>query len=285
MEAQPETENGHEKEMTFMEHLEELRDRLLYCIYAIVPAVIVSFSFAPNLLGFVTYHARSLVPSAKHAASPIELNFSPLVGPFLTFRSQEHITMLQSLSPTETIMAYMKIAFVAAIFIVFPFIMYQVWRFVEPGLKKNEKKFLGPFLLSSWVFFIVGGLFAYYIMLQLAVPILAQFGEGITVNAWSLSNYVSFVLRMTLVFGIVFELPVVIALLSMLGIVTPEFLRKNRPYAIVIIAISAAFLTPPDPFTMILLGLPLLMLYELSVFVSAFFQREPEEPSDLTPAA
>jgi sec-independent protein translocase protein TatC len=163
---------------------------------------------------------------------------------------------------------------------IFPFIMYQLWLFVEPGLKRKEKRFLRPFLLWSWFFFILGGCFAYFVMLQVAVPLLAQFGEGITVNAWSLSNYVGFVLRMVLVFGIVFELPVIVALLSMLGLVTPQFLRKNRSYAILIIAIASALLTPPDPFTMLLLMFPLLALYELSVFVSVFFQPKDTDPEE-----
>jgi len=264
-------------EMTFMEHLEELRKRILYCIYAVLPATFVSFSFARPLLEAVTFHARSLPPEARGITRvPIEIGFSPVLGPFLSYRLDAHReTILQTLAPTETVVCLMKVAFVAAIFLVFPFIMFQVWKFVEPGLKETEKKFLGPFLLSSWIFFIIGGLFGYLIMLKLAVPMLASFGHGIAVDNWSLANYVSFVLRILLVFGVIFEMPVIAALLSMLGILTPAFLRHYRRYAILFNFIIAAILTPPDPVTMVIMVIPLLGLYELSIFVSYFFQRKP----------
>ena len=263
-------------EMTFMEHLEELRTRILYCVYAIAPAVLISFSFARPLLEIITRHAHTMDIRGKSAGLPLEVGFSPLIGPFITYRSPQEVPILQSLAVTETAVTYMKVAFVAAIFLIFPFIMYQVWKFVEPGLKQKEKKFLGPFLLVSWFFFILGGLFAYFGMLPVAIPLLSKFGEGITVNAWALGAYVSFVLRMLLVFGIVFELPVIAALLSMLGILTPQFLKSYRSYAILVIFVMAAFLTPPDPATQILMAVPLMMLYEISIFVSWFFQPTPD---------
>jgi len=262
-------------EMTFMEHLEELRTRIVYCLYAIGPAVVIGFYFAPPLLEIITRHARDSGIRGRAQTFPLEIGFSPVVGPFVTFRPQSSVSMLQSLAPTETVVAYMKVAIVAAIFLIFPFIMYQVWRFVEPGLKPNEKKFLGPFILSSWLFFILGGLFAYFGMLRVAVPLLAKFGEGITVNAWSLANYVGFVLRMLLVFGIVFQLPVLSALLSMLGILTPAFLIGYWRYSVLGIFIVAAFLTPPDAATQLLMAAPLLLLYGISILVSRFFQPKP----------
>jgi sec-independent protein translocase protein TatC len=268
-------------EMTFMEHLEELRDRIVYCLYAIVPAMAISFSFAKPLLKFITDHARRHGVGTGQNAWQVDISISPIYGPFFTLRPETLANnTLQTLSPVEFPIQYMKVAFVASIFLVFPFIMLQVWRFVEPGLKDAERKYIGPFLLFSWLFFIFGGLFAYFGMLEVAVPMLLSFGEGITVNAWSLGNYVSFVLRMFLAFGIVFEMPVIAALLSILGIVTPEFLRHYRRYAILIMAIVAAILTPPDPWTMMLMGVPLLMLYEVSILVSKFFQRK---PMDLNP--
>lgn len=261
-------------EMTFLEHLEELRRRLLYCIYAIFPAVMIAFMFAEPLLELLTMHARA-VPHGKSAAG-LKIGFSPVIGPFILFDPREATSILVGLSPTELVMSYMKVAFVAAIFGVFPFVMYQLWRFVEPGLKENEKKFLVPFILSSWFTFILGGLFAYTVMLKIAVPFLASFGQEIASNMWSVSSYVSFTLMMMLVFGVTFELPVLSALLSMLGIVTPQLLSKYRRHAIVAVFIVAAILTPPDPVTQTLLALPLILLYELSIVVSRFFQRPTE---------
>lgn len=268
-------------EMTFMEHLEELRTRILYCIYAIAPVILVSFTFVKPLLKIIVYHADKLDIRGRHAEFPLEIGFSPIIGPFVTYNPPQDIPILQSLAVTETAVTYMKVAFVAAIFLIFPFIMYQVWKFIEPGLKPKEKKFLGPFLLVSWFFFILGGLFAYFGMLPVAIPLLSKFGEGITVNAWALGAYVSFVLRMLLVFGVVFELPVISALLSMLGILSPKFLRSYRSYAVLIIFVAAAFLTPPDPATQILMAVPLILLYEISIFVSWFFQPKPDDDAEV----
>jgi len=238
-------------EMTFMEHLEELRSRIFHCLFAIVPAAVVTFFFAEQILVWLTNHARD--PDLESL-------------------------QLVAISPPETILAYIKIAVVGALFIIFPYIMFQAWKFIEPGLKDNERKFLGPFLASTWFTFILGGLFAYYAVLAVAVPFLANFGEGIAENTWSLASYVGFALRLILVFGIVFELPVVIALLSILGLVSPDFLKKYRVYAYPGIFILGALLTPPDPLTQILLAVPLMGLYEFSILVSRFFsgRREAE---------
>ncbi|MCA9418151.1 MAG: twin-arginine translocase subunit TatC [Candidatus Omnitrophica bacterium] len=275
---------SEEKEMSFMEHLEELRDRILRAVYGIVPAMVICFIFARDLLELITNHARSLNVPFKTQGIPLRIGFNPVQGVYfdIPISSTEGDTILQALSPIEIPICYMKVAFVAAIFVAFPWIMYQAWAFIEPGLKPNEKKYIGPFLIVSWSFFIFGGLFAYFGMLTVAVKLLANFGAGIAVNAWSLSNYVSFVLRMLLVFGIVFQMPVVSALLSMLGILDPEFLAKYRRHSILGITIAAAILTPPDPVTLVIMAIPLYGLFELSIVVARFFKRKPGV--ELTPA-
>ncbi|MCA9450106.1 MAG: twin-arginine translocase subunit TatC, partial [Candidatus Omnitrophica bacterium] len=267
-----------------MEHLEELRDRILRAVYGIVPAMVICFIFARDLLELITNHARSLNVPFKTQGIPLRIGFNPVQGVYfdIPISSTEGDTILQALSPIEIPICYMKVAFVAAIFVAFPWIMYQAWAFIEPGLKPNEKKYIGPFLIVSWSFFIFGGLFAYFGMLTVAVKLLANFGAGIAVNAWSLSNYVSFVLRMLLVFGIVFQMPVVSALLSMLGILDPEFLAKYRRHSILGITIAAAILTPPDPVTLVIMAIPLYGLFELSIVVARFFKRKPGV--ELTPA-
>lgn len=261
-------------EMTFMEHLEELRTRILYCLYAVGPAICIAFFFAEDMMLLLTRHARA-IPGLTNP-TPWKMGFSFVVGPFLMYDPKEAQTILVGLSPTEVVVAYMKVALVAALFFVLPFIMYQVWKFVEPGLKPTERKFLIPFVLTSWASFIIGGLFAYIAMMQVAVPFLAGFGQGVVTNAWSLAGYISFTLTMILVFGIVFELPVVVGLLSILGVVTPAFLSKYRRHAILVIFIVAAILTPPDPVTQTLLAVPLVVLYEISIIVSRFTYRKSE---------
>ncbi len=261
-------------EMTFLEHLEELRSRILYCLYTVVPAICISFYFADRMMKLLTDHART-IPGLTNPI-PWKFAFSPVVGPIFIYDQKGAETILVGLSPTEVVVAYMKVALVAALFFDLPFIMYQLWKFVEPGLKATEKKFLVPFILSSWFSFVIGGLFAYTVMMRIAVPFLAGFGQGVVTNAWSLAGYINFTLTMILVFGIVFELPVIIALLSLLGLVTPTFLRKYRRHAILAIFIIAAVLTPPDPVTQTLLAVPLMILYEISILVSRFTYRKTE---------
>ncbi len=263
-------------EMTFMEHLEELRTRILYCIYIVLPAICISFYFADPMMRLLTYHARTIPELSSPLHLPFKYAFSPIIGPLVIYDPPSSHSILVGLSPTEVVIAYMKVALVAALFFVMPFIMYQIWKFVEPGLKESERKFLVPFILSSWLSFIIGGLFAYAIMMKVAVPFLAGFGEGLVENTWSLASFVSFTLTMMLVFGIVFELPVVIGLLSVLGIVTPSFLSKYRRHAILVIFIVAAVLTPPDPVTQTLLAVPLMVLYEISILVSKVISRKRE---------
>ncbi len=274
-----------EKEMSFMEHLEEFRDRILKAVYGVIPAMVVSFAFARPLLEVITDHARSLNVPFKGQDLLMRIGFDPVNGIYfdIPLSPTGGDTILQALSPVEIPICYMKVAFVAAIFLAFPWIMFQAWAFVEPGLKPGEKKYIGPFLVVSWTFFILGGLFAYFGMLTVAVELLANFGSGIAINAWSLSNYVSFVLRMILVFGIVFQMPVVSALLSMLGILNPSFLVKYRRHSFLAITIMAAFLTPPDPITLVIMAIPLYLLFELSILVARFFQRKPGK--DLTPTS
>lgn len=275
-----------DKEMSFMEHLEELRDRIFKALYGVLPAMVISVVFAKDLLEIITNHARTLNVPFKEQDIPFRIGYNPGLGLYfdLPLRSTEGSTILQALSPIEIPICYMKVAVVAAIFLSFPWIMYQIWAFIEPGLKSNEKRYLGPFLVISWFAFILGGLFAYFGMLTVAVQVLANFGGGIAVNAWALSSYVSFVLRMLLVFGVVFEMPVVSALLSMLGILDPDFLAKYRRHSILAITIIAAILTPPDPVTLFILGVPLYLLFELSILVARFFKRKPEAgpPAPLT---
>jgi sec-independent protein translocase protein TatC len=260
-------------EMTFMEHLEELRKRILYCLYAAIPALLLGFYFAQPILELITWHARTL-PISPHR-SPLKIGFSPIIGPFVLFEPGESASALVALSPTEIPIAWMKAGLLATLFFVMPFIMFQFWQFVQPGLKDVEKKFLIPFVLTSWISFIIGALFAYLVMLYFAVPFLANFGGGIAVTAWSLANYVNFTLTMILIFGVVFELPVVAGLLSMLGLVTPQFLSKYRRHAILVIFVVAAVLTPPDPITQSLLAVPLIGLYEISIIVVRLTQRKP----------
>jgi sec-independent protein translocase protein TatC len=236
--------------MPLTEHLRELRKRLLIAMSGIGVAFLVAWYFSMQIVEFVK---RPVEPYVGH------LQFDTLTDPFFT---------------------HMKTAFFAAVFVTFPLTLYEIWAFVGPGLYKREKHIMWPFLLLSFPLFVGGGSFCYYVVFPYAVEFLVGFDKTL-VPSLRIGDYVSFAMRITFVFGLVFELPLISLLLTRMGMLTPQFLSRNRRYAIVIIFVVAALLTPPDAFTQILLAGPLLVLYEISVIVSRVAQpRKPAEAEE-----
>jgi sec-independent protein translocase protein TatC len=187
---------------------------------------------------------------------------------------------LHLLTPTESMMAYFKTALVAGIFLSFPVIMAQVWLFVSPGLYRRERRAVLPFLICGWIMFLTGGAFGYFIMLRYALLFLAGFGSTTYEVTWSLARYLNFALLTLLVCGTIFELPVVCTLLTKLGVISPHAMTRNWRPAIVIMALMAAILTPQDPFTMVLMFGPLLVLYGVSIVASRMVYRPVLDPED-----
>jgi len=246
------TENDlNDPKMPLTAHLRELRKRILYAIGGLAIAFVVAWIFSDPIMELVK---RPVEPYVGH------LQFDTLTAPFFT---------------------HIKASFFAAIFVTFPLIVWQIWAFVGPGLYKREKRLMWPFLLFSFPLFVGGGSFCYFVVFPFAVQFLVNFDKTL-VPSLRIDDYLSFTLRMVFVFGLVFELPLISLLLTRIGLLTPEWLSKNRRYAIVIIFVAAAVLTPPDAFTQVLLGVPLLLLYEISVIVSRVARpRKPkEEPED-----
>ncbi len=228
-------------DMSFFEHLGELRKRILLSFVFILVFFLISWTFVDKL-----YHWFSL---------PV-LQFLP-AGEKLAFTSL-----------TEPFMMYIKIAFISGTFIASPFIFYQLWAFITPGLYKNEKVMVIPFVLSTTFFFIVGGAFGYYAVFPWACKFFLEVGSDfkaiITIN-----DYFSLAFRVLLGISIIFELPVLSFLLAKMGIITSKFLLKNFKYAIVIIFIIAAVITPtPDIITQSMFAVPMMLLYLLSVLVA-----------------
>ena len=235
------------KEASFADHLTELRSRLIKTIIYIFIFFVISYTFAENIYSF-------LVEPYAEAVKDDETNRRLI------------FTALQ-----ETFLTYLKVAFFAAIFIGSPFILTQIWKFIAPGLYKNEKRALLPYLIATPTLFLLGGMLVYYLVMPLAIKFFLSFettaqlsGLPIQLEA-KVNEYLSLIMRLIFAFGISFQLPVLLSLLARVGFVDSEYLKKRRKYVVVIIFGVAAILTPPDPITQIGLGIPLLILYELSI--------------------
>jgi sec-independent protein translocase protein TatC len=221
--------------LPFTDHLDELRHRLIISVVGIGIGFAISYAFSQQIL-------------------------------FLLQRPMP--TRLVFIAPTEAFFVNLKVAFYAGLFLSVPLLLFQVWKFVAPGLYEHERRYSYPFLLISTALFLVGSIFAYVVLLPVTLHFLiAQGGELWKPNI-TLSNYLSFCMRLILAAGLVFEFPVLMYFLAKVGVVTPEFLVKNRKYAVLAAFIISAVLTPPDVFSQILLAVPLFLLFEASIFVA-----------------
>lgn len=246
--ANPEVAGADEHgKMSFFDHLTELRNRIVW----------------------------SLIPSAIGLG--ISLYFTT---PAMKFLTRNLKTELVFTTPTEAFWTYMKVAMIMGLFIAMPIILWNVWAFVAPGLHKHERKYAAPFVIIGSLLFLLGGAFALFVVVPFAIDFLVSFGQDQGLKAMiTVSSYIDFILKFTLAFGVVFEMPVVITLLSMLGIVTPQFLSKNRKYAILINFIIAAVLTPtPDIVNQSLMAGPLIILYEVGIICARVVTRKKAKP-------
>jgi sec-independent protein translocase protein TatC len=233
--------------MPFLAHLGELRQRIIVSVIAIGLGFAVTFNFSERIIAWI---ARPL---------PVKLAF---------------------LEPTEPFWVNMKVALFAGMFLVLPVILYEIWAFVSPGLLPRERKFALPFVILSTLFFGLGAAFALLVIVPFAVKFLISYKTENLVATISVNRYVDFVLKFTLAFGLVFELPLGITLASRLGLVTPQFLARNRKYAILLAFVAAAILTPtPDAFNQMLMAGPLILLYEVGIVAARVFGRRPAKPA------
>ena len=232
-----------EKEMPFLDHLEELRWRILKSLISVFVMMVICFSFSDQILSILLY-------PGEHIDPPVPL---------------------QVLKVQSVFIIKLEIALVAGIIFSLPVIFYQFWQFLTPGLFITERKNLPIIVFASVFCFLAGGLFAYFIIIPYALQFFLGLAPVNIENKIALDFYISFLLRLIVVFGVVFELPMLSLLLTKLGLITPKFMRKYRKYALVTAFILGALLTPPDPMTQIFLALPLIILYEFSIFISQLF--------------
>jgi len=240
--------------MSFFDHLEELRWRIIRSLLSIVVGTIVAWIFIDWLIDGVLL--RPITVLNAHATG-----------------TQQPIH-LQNLKPFGQLFLYMQVAIVAGIIISLPYILYEIWSFIAPGLMPKERKYVKWIVLFTTFCFFTGIAFAYFVMLPAALTFFAGFGTPTIANNIAIGEYMNFVVSVLLAAGVVFELPMVSWFLSKIGILTPAFMRHYRRHSIVAIFIIAAFLTPgTDPVSQVLLALPLMGLFEISIWVSAWAWR------------
>jgi len=254
------TEKNHhktdEKEMPFLDHLEELRSRIFKALISIVIFAIISWIFIDEIFAVLVAPYQQAVSIALKGQSD---------------KIPESLNHLVFLNPTGGFLVYIKLAATVGFILSLPVVFYQIWQFVAPGLLANERRFAPILILSTIFCFLSGAAFCYFVVLKFGLGFLLSFQSPTLVPMISIEDYFGFVTALILIFGLVFQMPILAFFLTRLGLLTPDFLRKKRRYGIVAIFIAAAVITPSvDAFTQILLAAPLLVLYEISIWVSKF---------------
>ena len=244
------------KKSSFVEHLTELRSRLLKSIIFLFIFFIISYFFAENIYNF-------------------------LISPYAEAVKNDDIDRRMIFTALhETFITYLKVAFFAAMFLSSPILITQIWKFIAPGLYQNEKKALLPYLVATPILFILGAMLVYFLIMPLAIKFFLSFETSMQTNDLPIqleakvNEYLSLIMRLIFAFGLSFQLPVLLSLLARVGFVDSTYLKKKRKYVVVIIFAVAAVLTPPDPITQIGLGIPLLILYELSIISVKLIERK-----------
>lgn len=235
--------------MTFLEHLEELRKRFVTCAIAVGIGFVICFTFADELFRLLARPLLSVLP--EHQG---EMIFTGLIEPFLL---------------------YIKVGILFGVFVATPVILSQVWAFVSPALRREEKKYAFPFVLFSTIFFLGGAFFGYFVIFPVGFKYFLSLTADFFSPKLAIKEYLGFATRILFAFGIVFELPLLSMLLARMGVIDDAFLKKYWRYAIVLLFIGAAFLTPPDVVSQLLLVGPLVLLYQLSILLAWIFKRRP----------
>jgi len=269
----PEQIGAPEKEMSFLDHLEELRWHLIRATIAVVVLGILAFIakgfifdgiiFWPKSANFPTY--RLLCSSAR------------MIG-LESFCFQELPFSIQSRTMAGQFSAHIWTSITAGIIVAFPYIIYEFYKFISPGLHENERKNSKGFIFAASILFFTGVLFGYFIVTPLSINFLGSYQVSTEVlNEFDLDSYISTLRASVLASGIVFQLPIVIFFLTKIGLVTPAFLRKYRKFALVIVLILSAVITPPDIASQVIVAVPVLILYEVSIFISRGVLRRQEK--------
>jgi sec-independent protein translocase protein TatC len=236
-----------EKKLSLTAHLQELRKRLILSFIAVGAGFILCYAFADSIFNILALPLLKVMPA----------------GGSLIFTSV-----------AEAFFTYMKVAFIAGLILASPFVLYQIWAFVAPGLYQKEKRYVVPFVSLGSLFFAMGILFGYFVAIPFGFKFLLGYASDFIKPMPSMKEYLSFSIKFLLAFGLVFEFPVVLLLLARIGVIDAKMLARQRKYAILLIFVFAAVMTPPDLISQVLMALPLIGLYELSILLSKFFGKK-----------
>ena len=242
-----------EDKLPFVAHLKELRDRILICILAVGVAFIGTYYFKERIFGF-------------------------LMRPFTKVMPPQSSFIFTSL--TEAFLTYFKIALVASLFVAAPVILYEVWKFVSPGLYDKEKRYIIPFISFGSIFFLIGGLFCYFVVMPTVYRFFVSYAGPYIVPMPTLKEYMNLTLKLLVIFGFIFEMPLVAYYLSRVGIIKYRTLAKKRRYAILAIVVVSAIITPPELTSQILMALPMYALFEVSVLIARVFGKREKAHAD-----
>jgi sec-independent protein translocase protein TatC len=237
----------------FLAHLEELRKRLIICAMAIGIGFAISYIFSKQLFSFL------ILPLTKVLPAESRLIFTSL---------------------PEMFIAYIKVALIAGIILAIPIVFYELWMFLAPALYRREKGYVIPFVLFSSILFVAGSLFGYFIVFPYGFKFFISFATEDIQALPSVKQYFSFAIRLLFAFGVVFEMPVVVFFMTKIGLITPDSMKKFRKFAILCSFILSAILTPPDVATQIMMALPLIVLYEISIIISQAVYRKKKGGSE-----
>lgn len=260
-------------EMSFLDHLEELRWHLIRASLAVVIAGAVAFLakgfifdvllFGPTSADFFTYD--------------ILCRLSTMVGIEGGFCFEEMPFTIQSRTMGGQFSAHVWTSITAGFIISFPYVLYEFWRFISPGMYTNERNTARGFIFISSVLFFLGVLFGYYLVTPLSINFLGKYQvSDVVLNEFDIGSYISLVRSSVIACGLIFELPIIIYFLTKIGLVTPQFLRKYRKFALVIVLILSAIITPPDILSQIIVAIPVLVLYEISIIIAKIVAKKEE---------
>ncbi len=244
---------NEEDKIPFTEHLDELRDRLIVCFVATGIGFCASYGFKEKLFEILT------APLISAMGKGDKLIFTGLPEAFFT---------------------YLKVALLSGLMLASPILLYQFWMFVAPGLYRKERRILIPIVFLSSIFFIGGSLFGYFIVFPFGFKFFLGFSSDTIQALPSMKEYLGFASKLLLAFGLVFELPLVLTFLARLGVVSVDFLKKNRKYALLLFFVGAAILTPPDVVTQVMMAFPLMLLYEISILGARVFGKKESQEDE-----
>ncbi len=263
-----------EKEMSFLDHLEELRWHLIRATLAVIILATAAFLAKDFIFNVLIFGPKSSdFPTYK-----LLCKIAQTIGFKDSFCFTELPFRIQSRTMGGQFSAHIWTSITAGFIVAFPYIIYEFWKFLSPGLKTNERKSAKGFIFIASILFFIGVLFGYYVVTPLSINFLGTYQvSGQVHNDFDLSSYISLVRASVIASGLIFELPILIYILTKVGVVTPEYLRKYRKFALVIVLILSAIITPPDIASQIIVSVPIVVLYEISIYISRAVIRKQEK--------